>query len=109
MLFNFTDHPELAAYYQEVAEGKVNELSASYGVVRLSGEHKSCLNNLELVSVKNSPEIYGNYEIVLRCESGGVGEEVKLGSFNDSCMHTPYLTKWDFQLESTLELSALSA
>ena len=93
---NFQDYPETHEYYKEV-EGKEGLGARGYdGGFVFTEPGRSCMKDLKLVSMEHSTRIYGNYEVVFRCEKDGVGEELKLGSFKNDCQYTAYLTKWDF-------------
>ncbi len=85
---NFKDYPEL--------DEKTKEMDYILGG-EFPNKHESCLKNARLVKLVYEPDLKQAIA-VYRCEYNGVGEELKVSNYQDSCDYTQYLTKWNFPI-----------
>lgn len=62
-----------------------------------TNKYNSCLKQAKLVKFEYKPDLQQAIAIY-RCESNGIGEEVKVSNYQKSCSYTEYLTKWNFPI-----------
>lgn len=90
----FNNYPEL--------KGKLNEAMQSGiiydtgDVIRPQNRKNSCIKDMKIVQLYFPDR--NNATVVYRCEANGMGEELKITSFQDSCNYAAYLTKWDLPI-----------
>lgn len=85
---NFADYPEL----DKKAEELDSILSREF-----PNKHESCVKKAKLVKLVYEPDLKQAIA-VYRCEYNGIGEELKVSNYQDSCDYTQYLTKWNFPI-----------
>lgn len=91
---DFNYYPELKARLNEAVRQKI---VSNYGDAIPSQHRKnSCIKDMKIVQL-SFPDKH-NATVVYRCEANGIGEELKVTSFQDSCSYTAYLAKWDFPI-----------
>lgn len=91
---NFNNYPELKI---KINESLKNKIIYENGYVNRPQDRKnSCIKNMKISKLYFPDD--SNATVVYRCEVDGIGEELKITSFQDSCSYIAYLTKWDFPI-----------